>query len=67
MKDEVRIAFADALRVIWETMLGILGIGALASLLMRALPLQNVVDEKWAMNDPMKKESENKGDFGGQV
>ncbi|KAL0569152.1 hypothetical protein V5O48_012826 [Marasmius crinis-equi] len=44
----VRESFASSLRVLWEALIGIAGIGALASLFMRGLALHKVKDEKWA-------------------
>lgn len=49
LKDEVRRAFGDSLVVVWQVMLGILGIGFVASLLMRDVPMHGALDDKWAM------------------
>ncbi|KAJ3557853.1 hypothetical protein NM688_g1245 [Phlebia brevispora] len=48
---EVREAFASSLAVIWQVMIGIGGIGCLASLAMKGLPLHTNVDEKWGMEE----------------
>ncbi|EIW57953.1 Mfs1.2 [Trametes versicolor FP-101664 SS1] len=49
LKDEVRHAFGDSLVVVWQVMLGILGIGFVASLLMRDVPMHGALDDKWAL------------------
>ena len=48
---EVRKAFADSLAVLWRVCIGITGMGLLASLPMKALPLHTQVDERWALED----------------
>lgn len=45
------MAFADSLAVLWEVMIGIAVLGLLSVLLMRELPLQNVLDEEWGLRD----------------
>lgn len=47
LKYEVHIAFSESLAVIWKTMTGIVGIGLLASLMMRDVQMHKYVDEKW--------------------
>jgi hypothetical protein len=44
LKDEVRIAFADAIQVVWHVFTGIGGIGLLSSLLMKGLSRHTSVD-----------------------
>jgi hypothetical protein len=39
LRTEVRVAFADSLRVVWEVIAGIGALGLVVSLLMKALPL----------------------------
>ncbi|KAI0667901.1 Mfs1.2 [Trametes maxima] len=51
LKDEVRRAFGDSLAVVWRVMLGILGGGLLASLLMEDVPMHSNIDERWALED----------------
>jgi hypothetical protein len=58
LKRQVQDAFAGALKVVWGVMLGIMAIGALASLLMPDLPLQNVMDEKWGLEGSLAKEKQ---------
>ncbi|EKM56789.1 uncharacterized protein PHACADRAFT_254111 [Phanerochaete carnosa HHB-10118-sp] len=48
-RTEVKVAFAESVATIWKVMAGIAGIGFLASLAMKALPLHNQVDRKWAL------------------
>ncbi|KAI0826717.1 Mfs1.2 [Trametes gibbosa] len=62
LKDEVRRAFGDSLSVVWQVMVGILGIGLLASLLMRDVPLHNTVDDKWALDADRQSVSEGSGE-----
>lgn len=50
-KDEVRKSFADALRVVWQVLLGITIAGFLSSLGMRQLHLHTRVDEDWGRED----------------
>jgi hypothetical protein len=47
----VRNAFADALRVVWQVLLGITIAGFLSSLGMRQLHLHTKVDEDWGRED----------------
>ena len=42
-------AFSGSLQTVWQVMTGIVCVGLLASLLMQDIPLQNAVDEKWAL------------------
>ncbi|KIP03771.1 hypothetical protein PHLGIDRAFT_77045 [Phlebiopsis gigantea 11061_1 CR5-6] len=50
-RTEVRAAFADSLKVLWEVMIGVAGLGLLASVLMKGLPLHTQVDEAWGMEE----------------
>lgn len=45
----MRAAFADGLIVFWEVLVGIVGLGLLASLAMRHHPLHTKTDEDWGM------------------
>ncbi len=51
LKIEVQRAFGESIAVIWRVMVGIIGIGLLASLLMQPVPLHDLTDEKWALQD----------------
>ncbi len=50
-KDEVRNTFADALKVVWQVVLGIAIAGFLCSLGMRQLQLHTNIDEDWGRED----------------
>lgn len=43
-------------------MIGLSGLGLVSSLLMRELPLQNVLDETWGLQDGDKQEDTNAND-----
>ncbi|KAJ7578651.1 Mfs1.2 [Mycena floridula] len=49
LKNQVREAFGGSLVVIWQVMAGIAANGAIASVFMPNLELQNQMDEKWAV------------------
>ncbi|KAI0291116.1 major facilitator superfamily domain-containing protein [Russula brevipes] len=51
LKDQVRDTFADALRVVWQVVLGIAIAGFLCSLGMRELKLHTEIDEDWGRQD----------------
>jgi len=55
LKGEVRAAFAASLKVLWEVMVAVAGIGFLSSLMMKELPLQKVTDEDWGLRDNTNK------------
>lgn len=46
LRTQVRVAFADSLRILWFVMIGIGGLGLLSSLMMRGLSLKRETDEK---------------------
>lgn len=50
-KDATRAAFAHALQTLWRVAIGVAGVGLLASLPMRALPLHTLRDENWAVGE----------------
>ena len=50
LRGEVRGAFAESLRVVWQTMIGICGVGLLSVALMREVPMQKVVDETYGLH-----------------
>ncbi|GJE88942.1 MFS general substrate transporter [Phanerochaete sordida] len=54
LRTQVRVAFADSIRVLWQVTIGIAGLGALGSLLMEGLPLQTHTDETWGIEDKAK-------------
>ena len=49
LKSELRGAFADSISVLWQSMIGISGIGLLACLLMRNVPMRSEVDKSWGL------------------
>lgn len=51
LRSQVRDAFAKSIVVIWQVLIGISGLGFLASLLMKGLPLRSALDEKWAIDN----------------
>ena len=50
-KDDVRSAFAVALRVVWQVLLGISIAGLLFSIGMKQLKLHTEVDKDWGVED----------------
>ncbi|KAH9834528.1 iron permease [Rhodofomes roseus] len=54
LRTEVRQAFAASLKVVWEVLLGVGGLGLASSLAMKALPLHTAVDDKWALQQKEK-------------
>lgn len=51
LKTQVREAFAGSLRVQWQVLIGIGGMGLLVSLVMKCLPLHTDVDENWGLKE----------------
>lgn len=51
LRTQVQVAFADSIAVIWKVMTGIAGLGMLASLAMKGLPLHTQVDERWGLEE----------------
>ncbi|KAJ7907211.1 iron permease [Mycena leptocephala] len=51
LRRDVQRAFAESMAVIWQTMIGISGLGFLFSLLMQELPMGTTVDENYALRD----------------
>ena len=49
LRSEVRRAFADSVRVIWQVLIGVAAIGLLSCSAMKALPLHTAVDEAWGL------------------
>ncbi|KAI0365458.1 Mfs1.1 [Pilatotrama ljubarskyi] len=64
-KDETRRAFAQSLAVLWRVLIGVAGMGLLASLPMRALPLHSQRDENWAVTSGSESEVAEKGGCSG--
>jgi hypothetical protein len=51
LKDEVRKTFGEALKVVWQAVLGIAIAGFLSSLGMRQLQLHTNIDQDWGRED----------------
>lgn len=51
LRTEVRVAFVDALRLIWKVMLGLTALGFLASLGMQSIKLVTETDSKWGLHE----------------
>ena len=51
LKVEVRETFGEALKVVWQVVLGIAGVGFMSSLGMRQLQLHTNIDQDWGMED----------------
>lgn len=51
LQSEVRVAFADALRVIWEVMIGVSGAGLGVSLMMKHVELHKNTDQAWDLDE----------------
>ncbi|KZP23294.1 MFS general substrate transporter [Athelia psychrophila] len=49
LRQEVRVAFAESIRVIWLVLIPFGGVGLLCALGMRAMALETVTDEAWGM------------------
>ena len=58
LKTEIRVAFAESLRVVWQVLIGISAVGLIASLAMKRLPLHTEVDEKWGIEHTEAKPEE---------
>ena len=51
LRTQVRVAFAESLAVVWRVLIGISGLGLLASLPMKGLPLHTQVDTQWGLEE----------------
>ncbi|KAJ7624051.1 major facilitator superfamily domain-containing protein [Mycena polygramma] len=51
LRTEVRVAFAESLKVVWWTTTGVAGLGVLACLLMKHYQLHTAVDNEWGMEE----------------
>ncbi|KAH9918458.1 iron permease [Fomitopsis serialis] len=49
LRTEVREAFAASLKVVWEVLLAVGGLGFVSSLFMKAVPLHTAVDDQWGL------------------
>ncbi|KAM0752456.1 iron permease [Meredithblackwellia eburnea MCA 4105] len=55
LKTQVRVAFADSLRTIWQTSIGLSGLGLIVAVFMKSYKLVDVTDEKWGMEEKKAK------------
>ena len=51
LKDEIRAAFADSLRVYWRILLYVCGFGFLSCFALKGLPLHTNLDEQWGLQE----------------
>ncbi|KAK4704677.1 hypothetical protein P7C70_g1530, partial [Phenoliferia sp. Uapishka_3] len=51
LRSEVRKAFADSLRVIWQVMIALAGLGLVTALLMKSLALATTMDSEWGLEE----------------
>ncbi|KIP04457.1 hypothetical protein PHLGIDRAFT_129482 [Phlebiopsis gigantea 11061_1 CR5-6] len=58
LRGQVQAAYADSIAVIWQVLIGVAGIGLLASLFMKGLPLHTETDKNWGMKDEGEAEKE---------
>ncbi|KAK0501035.1 iron permease [Armillaria luteobubalina] len=59
LRTEVMVAFAESMKVVWQTMVGISGAGFLFSLLMQEVEMVGVVDETFALQARPEQETPN--------
>ncbi|KAF7313378.1 MFS domain-containing protein [Mycena chlorophos] len=64
LKGEIQAAFATSLKAVWQTWLGICGIGLFATLLMKEIPLHRVGDATYALEEKKKAEAVADGEKG---
>jgi hypothetical protein len=51
IRDDVRAAFAESLRVVWRVFVGVAVLGLLSSTFMRGLPLHTATDARWSIQE----------------
>lgn len=54
LRSEVRTAFADSMRTIWYVMIGISGAGLLSVALLKEVPMKDMTDERYALEERAK-------------
>ncbi|KAF7340295.1 Iron permease [Mycena venus] len=59
LRTQVRVAFAESMKVVWWTTTGIAGLGFLLSLCMKHYKLHTAVDKDWGMEHAHKKLGDN--------
>ncbi|KAJ6586404.1 major facilitator superfamily domain-containing protein [Mycena vulgaris] len=55
LRKQVQAAFADSMAVIWQTMIGIAGLGLLLSFMMAEVPMNTTVDENYTLKETGKR------------
>ncbi|KAL1941010.1 hypothetical protein VTO73DRAFT_7646 [Trametes versicolor] len=58
LRDAVRDAFAASLRVLWQVMIAVSGVGFLSAWVMREVALQRVADDNWGLDEQGKSDEE---------
>ncbi|KAJ7016171.1 MFS general substrate transporter [Mycena alexandri] len=58
LRTQVRIAFANSLRLMWKVLLGLCGAGLLTVFLQREIPLHRNTNPRWGIKDNENKASE---------
>jgi len=56
--EEVCLAFAASLAILWKALTGVAGVGLLSSLLMREIPLHTETDQNWDLTAQDEKDAE---------
>lgn len=49
LRDQVRSAFAESMRVLWRVLIGVSAMGALCVFGMKELPMHETTDQEWGM------------------
>lgn len=62
LRTQVRDAFADSIIRVWQTMIGIAGIGLLSSVFMKEVAMHKKVDQDWALKEKQRKAAEAESD-----
>ncbi|THH12814.1 hypothetical protein EW146_g7350 [Bondarzewia mesenterica] len=55
LKTQVRVAFADSMKVTWQVMIGISGAGLLSVLFMREVTMRSDMDDQWGLKEKKEK------------
>jgi hypothetical protein len=57
LKEQVEVAFAKSMSVLWQVMIGIAGAGLLSALPMEELTMHLVTDENWGFEEKAERGS----------
>jgi len=55
LKAQIQAAFADSLKVVWQTMIGVSGLGIISVLLLKEVPMRRFTDETFGLSDSDKR------------